>query len=1325
GTINVNTDKGTYIVGEQVKLTGDRSLGGDSFSEGGEIIEDNSRKSIFDIFGFVIKLIGGAIFDIPGGEEDIPQEEPEEELGIQIPPVLGRALVPVLESEIEREEGYAGTIVILNSLPIDEYEEELRSGGLDNENEIQLKLAEHANVIAAEHEIIKQTFPDQFVDEMDYFMNAVFTDISLDECHKLEQEGIVFGCIGDGINEANLMDTVEQTGVKSVWDISPHGYPEMKLEGEGTKIIIMDTGISPYETSVKNSDTGEDKVLWSDQHCFCKEPIFWGPTFGFNGPCCGFEEGRHNSRIYNSLQWNFAARDFKIDNWKETQDERYWFWVGDVDLIAGHGTKMAVTVGGKGVLDEKTGITLGKGIAPKAKLAPLRIANNQDDSTYSYDSDIIRGLSRIKYDIKKGGTYENPDVILLAWSQINPQLGIKNCYDFWGGLIRTGACYQLEKFIKETEKTVVVSAGNNGPEQDSIAGFSLTPSAITVGESTKDKECYSIINALHCEFIQNPEECNSCPACVWEDFSCVQDPNWGRLRKYTDYTCEEVFKYFGSAGCENCANAGCALDEKQETITRHSSRGNFLLNEKPDLVAPVRSQVWKGETSREIGVKIPFPLTGTSFAAAHVAGVVALMQQKAKALRIELTPEDIKDILTETAKNLWPHSSIEQGHGRVDALAAVNTVTYNWVGAKYPTGFLPDFNTGPNNFLMPNIVKRTGLCYDLKDNDGDGLVDKAQYGDGSTANFEGVAPDGEYGSDTGCEQEYILRGSNIGKDRTELEINRDRRFTFVCGDRMCEGFENQDNCCVDCPSYNWPPNPGCTPFHYYIEGIDSPAAELEALVYPNSETRNGNARYVKLVKIPISGTFKHLKDSAGELIRNALFFGTARSGETQVHENGWNDLTSYEIVAHWYDESGIERSKPIRDGRFAFNDHIIADEGINPAELRDGEYWFDLNVYGRNPNEIVASDTSGRIIIENNWLDNSGQKITAKIGDRIDISGGVVGDFILVWGKGETIGEVDNWFNQGITQNQLVNGYLDGNLGELNTINEMIQGPGAGTYIIRLIKPEGTEKINEDYFKVELEEPNSIMTPQFWSNYVAGEGRTMNIKGESGGREFESYEIQWAKGIPDYPGGEDHGPLQWFDAGITLPNNGRNPVEGPMGNLGTLDLSRLTEDGEYTLRITTHYRKRTSVKYRPFLIKNIRSALYNNDPSAELTGYFKMYLQKYDNGLRNWITVNEVIDDLETQTERRVPGKMMYIFNSLWDEQNVRVNENGRYRVYVAFVNERGQIIRTQDESLISYSYFDVQNSGGGLIGNIIKDIPRTENPNIFEELATFFRKLF
>jgi len=115
------------------------------------------------------------------------------------------------------------------------------------------------------------------------------------------------------------------------------------------------------------------------------------------------------------------------------------------------------------------------------------------------------------------------------------------------------------------------------------------------------------------------------------------------------------------------------------TVARFSSRGPVRSGDtiivKPDLVAPgvaICAALLTGESGTTCGDQQHIPLTGTSMAAPHVAGVAALVKQA----RPSLSPSEVKNLLKATARPLKSSDGITlsgdvQGSGLVAALPAV------------------------------------------------------------------------------------------------------------------------------------------------------------------------------------------------------------------------------------------------------------------------------------------------------------------------------------------------------------------------------------------------------------------------------------------------------------------------------------------------------------------------------------------------------------------------------------------------------------------------------------------------------------------------------
>ena len=118
-----------------------------------------------------------------------------------------------------------------------------------------------------------------------------------------------------------------------------------------------------------------------------------------------------------------------------------------------------------------------------------------------------------------------------------------------------------------------------------------------------------------------------------------------------------------------------AASSKEDYIASFSSRGNIIWETgaiiKPDVAAPgvdiCAAQYDSAWDAYKCYDDKHIAISGTSMAAPHVAGTVALIKQQ----HPDWTPEEIKMALRSTALDLG-YRMQDQGYGRIDALNAVN-----------------------------------------------------------------------------------------------------------------------------------------------------------------------------------------------------------------------------------------------------------------------------------------------------------------------------------------------------------------------------------------------------------------------------------------------------------------------------------------------------------------------------------------------------------------------------------------------------------------------------------------------------------------------------
>jgi len=115
--------------------------------------------------------------------------------------------------------------------------------------------------------------------------------------------------------------------------------------------------------------------------------------------------------------------------------------------------------------------------------------------------------------------------------------------------------------------------------------------------------------------------------------------------------------------------------DDNDKVADFSSRGPTADGyEKPDVVAPGVSIIAGRSKNTALGRVVNdyyVELSGTSMATPFAAGVALLMLEEKKKKGEALTPDDIKGILENTARDLKTGNDNVEGEGRIDAYAAV------------------------------------------------------------------------------------------------------------------------------------------------------------------------------------------------------------------------------------------------------------------------------------------------------------------------------------------------------------------------------------------------------------------------------------------------------------------------------------------------------------------------------------------------------------------------------------------------------------------------------------------------------------------------------
>ncbi len=228
------------------------------------------------------------------------------------------------------------------------------------------------------------------------------------------------------------------------------------------------------------------------------------------------------------------------------------------------------------------------------------------------------------------------DYILEHQKAYNIQV-VNNSWGTSGAFDPKDPINKASKTVHDHGITVVFAAGNEGPDQNTLNPYSVAPWVIGVAAGCKLVSPDPTNSAIHCD---DPTGQNRAP--ILADFSSRGIPK--NPMYHPDITAPGVHIVSTRASTGTVLNGLDANHDFNLTSTCAIS----LANEPYYTCA-----------------------SGTSMATPHVVGVVALMQEAAGGT---LTPDQVLNAITSTARPLPGFALWEVGAGYLDALGAVNAV---------------------------------------------------------------------------------------------------------------------------------------------------------------------------------------------------------------------------------------------------------------------------------------------------------------------------------------------------------------------------------------------------------------------------------------------------------------------------------------------------------------------------------------------------------------------------------------------------------------------------------------------------------------------------
>ncbi len=335
----------------------------------------------------------------------------------------------------------------------------------------------------------------------------------------------------------------------------------------------------------------------------------------------GHPDLAYGTRVRRNFRVLLAAHDFgnTFDpcpfNYTTYSDDRE-----DTELTSGHGTHIASVAAGDGTASGGKY----KGVAPKAYLIGIgvddTITPRTTDDAGGTRMSMLGAMSAMSW--IQNNAVEGPNkvkVVLAGWT-------MRGIYDKWQNPVS-----QFIEDLSNSGVTVVVPAGNEGPEQSDCSA---------------------------------PETCDYNLAGVHPAIGVGASPRGSRL----------VLEEYSSRGDPVTRYWWDAPARFEPTIVAPGS--DVVAARRIGLAPFVRvdgSPIAAGGSDRITTDPDYVPLTGTSVAAAHVAGAVALMQQAAvDAKGCYLTVPQVREVLEATATPMQGYQRSDVGAGMIDVTAAVS-----------------------------------------------------------------------------------------------------------------------------------------------------------------------------------------------------------------------------------------------------------------------------------------------------------------------------------------------------------------------------------------------------------------------------------------------------------------------------------------------------------------------------------------------------------------------------------------------------------------------------------------------------------------------------